>query len=128
MDISRFALAEDGPVWRILLRLICLVLAVQPAFVAAQSTVKSSKVDFDRDIRPIRSGKCFACHGQDPLKDRDEEERRLRLDRRDDAVNKGAIVPGKPDESELVRRIHHKLDRKRMPPPTSNKSLTEREK
>ena len=123
--MDSFAAVEDESVLRMPLLLASLVVAFLPAPCAAQSA-KTSKVDYDRDIRPILSGKCYACHGQDQPKD--PQEQRVRLDRREDAVTKGAIVPGKPDESELVRRIHHKLERKRMPPPKSNKTLSAHEK
>jgi hypothetical protein len=83
-----------------------------------------SKVDFNRDIRPILSDKCFACHGPDTTK----LKRKLRLDVRDVAIKKGAIVPGKPGESELVRRIHAADAEERMPPVKSNKTLTAVEK
>ena len=64
------------------------------------------KVEFNRDVRPILSDKCFFCHGPDEKKRKSG----LRLDLRDGAIKPAksgdpAIVPGKPDESELVRRI-----------------------
>jgi hypothetical protein len=83
-----------------------------------------TKVDFNRDIRPILSDKCFACHGPDATKLKGK----LRLDVREVALKKGAIVPGKPDESDLVRRIDAAEADERMPPVSSNKSLTAAEK
>src|SRR6516165_10306693 len=123
--MDSFAAVEDESVLRMPLLLASLVVAFLPAPCAAQSA-KTSKVDYDRDIRPILSGKCYACHGQDQPKD--PQEQRVRLDLREEAIKRGAIAPGRPDESELIRRIHHKLDRKRMPPPKSNKTLTAHEK
>jgi len=81
-------------------------------------------LEYNRDVRPILSGNCFRCHGPDP-KPRQAE---LRLDLRDVAVGKKAIVPGKPDESELVRRIFSTSPDEVMPPPASNKVLAPREK
>src|SRR5689334_337972 len=82
-------------------------------------------VDFDRDIRPILSDKCFACHGPD------EKERKvkLRFDRKDDAfgpLKSGgfAIVPGQPDKSEMIARVTTKDEDDKMPPPKSGKTLT----
>ncbi len=81
--------------------------------------------DFTRDIRPILSHNCFACHGPD------EHDRRggLRLDDRDAAtaeLDSGgrAIVPGRPDESELIARVHETDPDTVMPPPESNHVLT----
>lgn len=81
---------------------------------------------FNRDIRPILSDACFHCHGPD------EKERKggLRLDLAEQAFLPGKsglqpIVPGKPDESEILVRIFlDSHDSDFMPPPESGKSLT----
>jgi hypothetical protein len=82
-------------------------------------------VDFQRDVRPILAENCFKCHG------RDEEARKskLRLDLRDPALKGGrlgvpAVVPGKPDDSELMRRVLSGKDNEVMPPPQTGKKLT----
>jgi hypothetical protein len=108
-------------IWSLRGILTCSALAVLlgPRAVEGQSTP-----DFNRDIRPILSDKCFACHGPDTTKLKGK----LRLDVRDVAIQKGAIVPGKPAESELVRRINAADAAERMPPPQSNKTLTAAEK
>jgi len=84
-----------------------------------------AKVDFNRDIRPILSDKCYACHGFD------EQERKsgLRLDVRDAALEPAksgyaAIVPGDLTESELVRRIVTEDADDLMPPAKTGKPLT----
>jgi len=85
--------------------------------------------DFTRDIRPILSHNCFACHGPD------EHDRRggLRLDDRDAAtaeLDSGAlaIVPGRPDESELIARLYETDPDTIMPPPESNHVLSDVQK
>src|SRR5262245_60634578 len=75
------------------------------------------KIDFARDVRPILAD---ACHGPDKGKRKAD----LRLDLRKDAVAAGAIVPGKPDQSELVKRITHAIPSKRMPPVKAVRQLT----
>lgn len=81
-------------------------------------------VQFNRDIRPILSENCFACHGPDASKRAAE----LRLDQRDAAVAKGAFVPRKPDESEIIRRIFSSDPDMVMPTPDSHKSLSPSQK
>lgn len=81
-------------------------------------------IEFNRDIRPILSDNCFHCHGPDA----NHREAELRLDLREAAVDHGAIVPGKPDESSLVERVFADSDEERMPPPESNKTLTPRQR
>jgi len=78
--------------------------------------------DFNRHVRPILSDNCYHCHGPDPA----SREARLRLDLRDDALAGGksglpAIVPGKPDESELILRITSPHEDEIMPPADSHK-------
>ena len=85
-------------------------------------------VDFNRDVRPIISNHCLACHGPDDA----ERQAGLRLDDADVAVSvlesgHSAIVPGKPEESELVARITNSDESLRMPPAEFGKPLTESE-
>jgi hypothetical protein len=81
-------------------------------------------VDFNRDIRPILSDKCFHCHGPDEEK----READLRLDTFDGATEGGEfdvpIEPGKPDESEVIARILNKDPEEVMPPPETYKKIT----
>src|SRR5262245_58740923 len=76
-------------------------------------------VQFNRDIRPILSDACFACHGPDKNKRKAD----LRLNTEEGAfADRGgyrALVPGKPHHSELYKRITEKDPRRRMPPPGS---------
>ncbi len=77
-------------------------------------------LNFNRDIRPILSDKCFACHGLDKLARKAD----LRLDQRENAIARKAIVPGQPDKSELIERIFSADEETVMPPSKSNKALT----
>ena len=75
------------------------------------------RVDFNRQIRPILSETCYQCHGPDQNKRKAE----LRLDLREglfrSADGTTIVVPGKPDESELLSRITSDDPELRMPPP-----------
>ncbi|MCE9603478.1 MAG: PSD1 and planctomycete cytochrome C domain-containing protein [Planctomycetia bacterium] len=88
----------------------------------------SAPIEFNRDIRPILSDKCFACHGLD-AKHREAE---LRLDTLEGAIadhdGHRALVPRDLNKSELWQRIITTDAEKRMPPADSNKSLTASEK
>jgi len=85
---------------------------------------KAEKLQFNRDIRPILSDNCFACHGPD----KNKRKAKLRLDDRDNALEKKALVPGKPDESELVARVLSQDETDVMPPPETHKKLTSAQK
>src|SRR5258708_23836439 len=81
-----------------------LILCLQSVASAADP------VEFNRDIRPLLSDNCYACHGPDKLK----RKASLRLDSEDGL--RSQVVPGKPDESELFRRISAADVKERMPP------------
>jgi mono/diheme cytochrome c family protein len=98
-----------GPPMRPLLFLFLTVTGVLPAAEAP---------DFTREIRPLLSENCFHCHGPDANHRKGD----LRLDTREDALQ--SIVPGRPEESELYRRLVTHAAEDVMPPPKSNRSLT----
>ena len=79
---------------------------------------------FNRDIRPILSENCFACHGPD----KNTRQAGLRLDQRDVALAKGAIKPGDIEGSKMVARIRSDQEALRMPPVWSDKKLTAEQK
>ncbi len=83
-----------------------------------------SRVDFNRDIRPILSENCLYCHGQDGAK----READLRLDQRAGALEGEAFVPGDPEASEIIYRILTDDENDLMPPPDSNRMLSDKEK
>ncbi len=106
------------------LRATWLIVA---AVAFAAGKLSAEPVSFDRDIRPILSDNCFKCHGPDA----GERKADLRLDTKAGAFARlddhFAIVAGKPDESELVRRITSQDSDERMPPADSGKTLTPRQ-
>lgn len=94
---------------------------------AVASSAIADEIDFARDIRPILSDNCYHCHGPD-AKVREAD---LRLDTKDGLFRSlddtTVVVPGKVGESELIRRVMTGDDDERMPPPDSNRSLTQKQ-
>lgn len=89
----------------------------------------AEKVDYQRDVRPILSDRCFKCHGPDEA----GRKGKLRLDVREDAVKPAksgdpAIVPGKAEASELVTRLFSSDESEIMPPPETKKPLSDAQK
>src|SRR5947209_415850 len=88
------------------------------------------RIDFNREIRPILANACFACHGPDAAK-RKGVSVPLRLDTEGGALadlgSYTAVVRGKPEESELIRRITSDDTNEVMPPTKTGKALTARE-
>ena len=84
----------------------------------------TNEIQFNRDIRPILSENCFVCHGHD----KNNRKAKLRLDDRSVAIEREAIVPGKPEQSKLVEHIFSSDPDEIMPPPKTNKKLTEVQK
>jgi hypothetical protein len=82
-------------------------------------------VDYSRDILPILSDKCYHCHGPEEK----GRKAKLRLDVKESALrtNEPIVVPRKPRESELVRRITTTNQDDVMPPPDSNRTLTRKQ-
>ncbi len=82
-------------------------------------------VDFNQDVMPILSDKCFHCHGPD----KGHREADLRLDVREVAIEAGAIVPGDVEKSEFLVRLFHDDPDELMPPPDAKLgALTAQEK
>jgi len=94
---------------------IALLASLLPV---AASGMDDATPQFQRDVRPILAEHCFQCHGPDSRKRKAE----LRLDRAD---GQAVIVPGDPDASELVRRIHAADEDERMPPVGFGKPLSD---
>ena len=98
------------------LAVLFLLIVCQESLWAAEPR----EVRFNRDVRPILSDHCFACHGPDA----NHREAELRLDVREAAIASQAIVPNQPTESELIARILTDDPEKRMPPESAHKPLT----
>jgi hypothetical protein len=102
--------------------LAALSLSALGLFAPAARAEPPGEVDFNRDVRPILSNNCFACHGPDEKVRKGD----LRLDTKDGALA-SAVVPGKPQASELIKRVLLKDADEVMPPPKTGKKLTPRE-
>jgi hypothetical protein len=100
-----------------------VVLAVL-ALEISSARAATNDIQFNRDIRPILSENCFVCHGHD----KNNRKAKLRLDDRDVAIEREAIVPGKPEQSKLVEHIFSADPDEIMPPPKTHKTLTEAQK
>jgi hypothetical protein len=85
--------------------------------------VHADEVQFNRDIRPILSDNCFACHGPDASGRKAD----LRLDERSSAIDSGAIVVTESAASELLKRVLSSDPDSIMPPPTTGKKLTSKQ-
>jgi len=107
--------------WSALIAASCVPLLAAPN---SARPAPATKVQFNRDIRPILSDNCFACHGPDHNK----RQANLRLDQRDSALEHGAIVPGNTAKSKLVERVLSANPAMQMPPASFNKKLTPAQK
>lgn len=118
---------------RLFLTALAIAACGSTASLWAAAVEPAPAVDFQRDVRPILSDNCFACHGPDEA----TREADLRLDTRDGAFSarppagrsnrpRGpAVVPGDTGASLLVERINHADRLRRMPPEVSQKSLSD---
>lgn len=109
---------QFGFVFQLTILICCLVTL---------RTVSAQNLDFNRDIRPILSDKCFRCHGPDA----NARQADLRLDSRTGLFSERdgikPIIPGKPNNSEAIQRILSKDPDLHMPPADSKKTLTKQQ-
>lgn len=85
-------------------------------------------VSFNRHIRPILSNNCFACHGNDKTNRKADLSFANYVDattQRSDGFT--AIVPGNPEASEILKRMAHPNIADRMPPKSTEKTLSAKE-
>src|SRR5689334_11949189 len=100
---------------------------VPPPEVARAAGALPKTIDYNWNVRPILSQNCFRCHGLATS----TRKAGLRLDiaasaygRLPEDPDKRAIVPGRPEESEVIRRITSTDPDERMPPRESHKVLS----
>lgn len=99
------------------------------AALLAGTALPAVEIDFSRDIQPILAENCYHCHGPDAP----ARKGKLRLDVRDAALapagsGYASIIPGKPEESELIARIFSSDPDEVMPSHDSNRKLTAAQK
>ena len=104
--------------------LVLILFARSSAPAAQPAAPAKSSIQFNRDIRPILSEACFACHGPD----KNARKGKFRLDDREAALKKEAFVPGHPEKSELIKRVLSTDPDDQMPPPDSGKKITPAQK
>ena len=103
-----------------------VAVAAETKPVARTPPAAEPAIDFNRDIRPILSNSCYACHGPDA----EQRQAGLRLDTHEGALAKlesgsQAVVPGDLQTSELIRRITSDAPEQRMPPPGHEHPLSD---
>ena len=88
------------------------------------SAAEGVALQYNRDVRPILAENCFPCHGPDSAARKGE----LRLDKREAAIEAGAIAPGDIEASELIARINASDPKEVMPPAATTKTLSQNQK
>src|SRR5258708_12395705 len=124
--MARYRLHMRGDVrgWALAATCLAVIVTGTAAGVRAQDQTGRSPVSFTRDVLPILSNNCFACHGPD------EQQRKTRFhfDTREGAFAKrGVIEPGNADESLLIEMVTHPNPKQRMPPLESGHTLTDKQ-
>lgn len=108
------------------MRLLIFFL-IANVFVSASADTVPSRIEFNRDVRPILSDNCWQCHGPDGNK----RKAGLRLDHKESALaehdGERLIIPGNAAESELYKRLTAKDEDERMPPVESGRVLSQRD-
>ncbi len=113
---------------RVSLNLLLSCVAWLTVAFSGRCAEQSGTLEYNRDIRPILSENCFTCHGSDS----GSRKAKLRLDIFEDAIAQRdksvpAIVPGHPEQSEIIRRVFDDGD-DIMPPEKAHRTLTTKQK
>ena len=123
MEPSPLRLCCQLPAWLMQRIAGCAVVVCQLGL-ATGATAADATLSYNEHIRPILVENCFSCHGADSA----SRQADLRLDRRDDAVALGAIVPGDPDSTAILDRVYSDDPEVVMPPPETKKTLSAEQK
>ena len=105
---------SNRKIWGVITLLAAIVTVASQARAqqaARPASAPPAPIDYNWDVRPILSDNCFRCHGPDAS----SRQAGLRLDQKESAYAQ-AVTPGKPEESELIRRITSPDPSYRMPP------------
>ena len=98
-----------------------------PSVVSADTGSMQAPPDFATEVRPILASRCFPCHGPDE----ETREAGLRLDTFEGATRvargRAAVVPGQPNDSQILKRVVHGDPDLRMPPPNTGVALNDAE-
>ncbi len=104
--------------------LLTLTLSARTSERPQPTAAAAPPLSFNRDIRPILSNNCFACHGPDEK----QRETKFHFDTREGMfLEEGVIVPGSAAKSLLVKKINEPNAEDRMPPPDSGHALTDKQ-
>jgi len=106
------------------IRILVLSVLALAAGTGAASAADRQRLEYNRDVRPILAENCFPCHGPDSAARKAD----LRLDRREAAIEAGAITPGDTEASELIARINAQDPKEVMPPRSTAKMLTQKQR
>ena len=112
---------------------VAFALMASAHLAAAAESPVPAEIAFNRDVRPILSNTCFKCHGADVKAnisgvrlDRPESAYAAKTDRA--GRSHTPVVPGRPEFSELVRRVRSTDPSEVMPPPDALHQLSERDR
>jgi hypothetical protein len=90
-------------------------------FSAGVVSAAEGKISYNFQVKPILAEHCLKCHGQDEK----QRKAKLRLDDRENSILAKSIIPGRPDESELIKRLLTHDEEEIMPPPKERRPVNE---